>query len=110
MKSIGERIKYLRISKGINQEELGKKLGLVKSTISMYENNKSTPDADMLTRLADYFGVSIDYLLGRTNIKSFTDPTVALHREDGYDDDLPDEARKEIEEFKKFIRHKYGKK
>lgn len=68
---IDRRIKELRKSKKITQDELGFILGLSgKSAISNYENGYSTPDNDMLKKIADYFQVSTDYLLGRTD-----DPT-----------------------------------
>jgi len=46
--------------------------------------------------------------LGKTDIKTPIE-TLALSRSDGYEDDLPDEAIREIKTFKEFIRHKYGK-
>lgn len=67
MSTLGEKIKDLRIKKGLTQPEMGKILNIGKSTISQYENNKNTPDAEMLKRIADLFNVSIDYLLGRDN-------------------------------------------
>ena len=59
----GERLKYLRINDGLTQEELGKKLGVTKMVVSNWELNKGTPNYDMLKKIADIFGVSIDYLL-----------------------------------------------
>lgn len=65
---IGKRIKDLRKSKKITQDELGSILGLSgKSAISNYENGYSAPDNEMLNKIADYFNVSTDYLLGRTD-------------------------------------------
>lgn len=65
--SLGERIKELRQLHNMNQTDLGKVLGVEKSTISMYENNKSRPDDDIKIKLANYFGVTIDYLVGRAS-------------------------------------------
>ncbi|NFQ84139.1 helix-turn-helix transcriptional regulator [Clostridium sporogenes] len=70
MKTIGERIKELREAKGINQLELSKILNVHKGSVSNWENNKRTPDTDMLTKIADFFNCSIDYLLGITDIKN----------------------------------------
>ncbi|HCL4549696.1 XRE family transcriptional regulator [Clostridium botulinum] len=70
MKTIGERIKELREEKGINQLELSKILNVHKGSVSNWENNKRTPDADMLTKIADFFNCSVDYLLGNTDIKN----------------------------------------
>jgi len=58
------RIKELRMQKHITQEELGNAVGVCKSSISRYEKERMAPTPEILHHLADYFGVSIDYLLG----------------------------------------------
>jgi transcriptional regulator with XRE-family HTH domain len=60
----------LRKSNGITQEELSTELKVSRSAIGMYETSKREPDLDMLSVIADYFGVSIDQLAGR---KEFTE-------------------------------------
>ncbi len=50
--------------------ELSRKLGLSESTIGIYERGKSNPSLSNLCKIADYFGVSIDWLVGRTNQQS----------------------------------------
>lgn len=70
MKSIGERIKELREDKGINQLELSKIFNVHKGTISNWENNKRTPDTEMLKRISDFFNCSVDYLVGNSDIKN----------------------------------------
>lgn len=67
--SFGDRLKSLRREKELTQAELAKIFSLGESTISFYESNKRTPDYELLNKLADYFNVSIDYLLGRTDNK-----------------------------------------
>jgi len=62
-----ERLKELRNKKGINQEELAKKFLLNKSSISRYENGKQLPEIDMIDKLADFFEVSLDYLMGKVD-------------------------------------------
>lgn len=64
MLSTGQKIKQLRNQKGITQTELGKILGVEKSTISLYENNNSSPNYETLKTIAQYFNVTTDYLLG----------------------------------------------
>lgn len=59
---IGKKIRSLRLQKNIPQNDLARILGVSKSTMSNYERNHSTPDPDLLVKLADYFHVSIDYL------------------------------------------------
>lgn len=60
---LGDKIKKLRNKKGITQQELADLLSVAKSTIGMWENNKREPDLLMLKQIANYFEVSIDYLL-----------------------------------------------
>lgn len=67
---LGERLKILRGEKKIFQKELANGLNLSQETISLYETNKREPDYETLSRIADYFNVSIDYLLGRTDIRT----------------------------------------
>ncbi|MEH7122076.1 helix-turn-helix transcriptional regulator [Bacillus sp. JJ1773] len=64
---LGERIKKLRKERKITQEELGKKINVTKVSISGYENGIRNPDTDTLKKIADFFGVTTDYLLGRTD-------------------------------------------
>jgi transcriptional regulator with XRE-family HTH domain len=63
----GERLRVLREEKNMSQEELAEAFGLGKAAISGYERGKRTPSFDLLVGLADYFQVSTDYLLGRTD-------------------------------------------
>lgn len=60
-----QRIKYLRQSKGLNQVQLGENLGVKKQTISNWENDNIMPSVEMLEKIATFFQVSTDYLLGR---------------------------------------------
>ena len=64
---LGDRLRKLRTKKKITQEELGRKVNVTKVSISGYENGNRNPDTDTLQKLADYFNVSTDYLLGRTD-------------------------------------------
>jgi transcriptional regulator with XRE-family HTH domain len=57
------RIRKLRVDKGITQEELGKILNVQKAAVSKYELGKVTPSPDVLKKLSEYFNVSTDYLL-----------------------------------------------
>lgn len=63
----GYRIATLRDKQGWTQEELAKRLGISRAALSHYEKNRREPDYETLTKLADLFRVSIDYLVGRTN-------------------------------------------
>lgn len=59
-------IRTLRKAAGITMKQLGDLMGVSESAISLYETGKAEPDISMLKKLADYFSVSIDYLLGAT--------------------------------------------
>ncbi|KAA0777963.1 MULTISPECIES: helix-turn-helix domain-containing protein [Bacillus cereus group] len=70
MKTFGNIIRDLRKQKGITQKELAQSLQLSESTIGMYERNERQPDYNTLIRIANYFNVSTDFLLGRDfNVK-----------------------------------------
>lgn len=64
----GEKIKELRINSGKTQEDVAKYLGVAPQTIYKYEKEINEPDTATLSKLADYFNVSVDELLGRETI------------------------------------------
>jgi transcriptional regulator with XRE-family HTH domain len=67
--TFGDRLKQLRQESGLTQEELAEKLQIVKSTITKYEKNTRKPEFEILIKMADIFGTTTDYLLGRTDKK-----------------------------------------
>ena len=67
MRIVAERIRLLRNEKNIGQNELSKQLGVSNASISYWENAKQEPSASALYKLATYFDVSADYLLGITD-------------------------------------------
>ena len=70
MERFSTRIKELRKQHNLTQEQLGQVIDVSKYSILLYEKGKNYPDVRGLIGLADYFGVSTDYLLGRTDDKS----------------------------------------
>lgn len=62
---LNEKIKSLRLAGNYSQVEIAEKLSVTKQTVSNWENNNIQPSVDMLVKIADLFGVSTDYLLGR---------------------------------------------
>jgi len=58
------RLKELRSSKKLTLEQLGKELGVIKQTIGHWESGIRLPNLEMTVAIADYFNVSVDYLLG----------------------------------------------
>lgn len=66
----GTILKNLRTEKNITQKDLAKYLGVSDRSVGYYETGKRTPPPDIIKKIADYFNVSVDYLLGRTNIRN----------------------------------------
>lgn len=62
--NFGENLKHLRSSRNLTQKDFGAKIGLSKAVVSKYENGMGYPSFDVLIRIAQYFGVTTDYLLG----------------------------------------------
>jgi transcriptional regulator with XRE-family HTH domain len=67
VRMFGKRLRELRKKANLTMKELGKKFSLAESTISGYENGNRKPDMEIIQDLADFFEVSVDYLLGRTD-------------------------------------------
>lgn len=65
---LNEKLKEIRNIRQITQRELAKMLKVSPSTIAMYETGQRAPDPEMLKRIAEYFNVSLDWLMGRINI------------------------------------------
>lgn len=63
----GERLKSLRKSKRLSMEELGKRIGLAKSSYAGYETETRVPPIDKLKKLSSLYDVSVDYILGLTD-------------------------------------------
>ncbi|MGM2820537.1 helix-turn-helix domain-containing protein [Bacillus cereus group sp. Bce001] len=103
MKTFGNIIRNLRKQKGITQKELAQSLQLSESTIGMYERNERQPDYNTLIRIADYFNVSTDFLLGRDfNVKEDRNNKEL----DQWLNDIklaPSQTREELKRFWKFI-------
>lgn len=68
MKSISTKIKELRLEKGLTQKQLAEKIGTTDDCIYSWENERSEPSCDFICVLCDFFEVSADYLLGRSDI------------------------------------------
>lgn len=63
----GKRLRELRKSKCLTMKELGQHFNLAESTISLYENNKRSPDNETIVKFARFFDVTTDYLMGVTD-------------------------------------------
>ncbi len=94
------RIKEMRIKNCISQAELGRIVGVERSTICQYETGKRKPDIDSLNKMAEYFNVSVDFLIGRSF--EMTIPIEKWHKS------LKDDYSKASEFEKIYMEYKYG--
>lgn len=78
MKVLGVRIKQLRKESKLTMKELGSRFGLSESTISGYENGNREPNIGTLIKLADFFEVTVDYLIGRANVLKPTQEKIEI--------------------------------
>ena len=70
MSILGDNIRKLRLEKGLRGEDLGKQFNVTKTAVSNWESGNRKPDSDIIVKLAEYFDVTTDYLLGNSNIKN----------------------------------------
>lgn len=107
------RIKQLREENKITQEELAKRLNLTsKGIVSMYEKGDRKPSLEILVKLSEIFNCSIDYLLGKSDIKNIAEEfNFAYHKEtEGLSDEDIKEALRIYKEIKKNIAKNEDKK
>lgn len=104
---LGTRIKLLREKLGLKQEDLAKKLSVSPSAIGMYERNLREPNNELILKIANFFNVSVDYLLGKSDIRN---PEIEIDKDkiniglSTKDYNPPTKEQQEkIEEFAKFV-------
>ena len=68
--SFGTNIKKIRQDNNLTQEELAKRINTSRSNIANYENDKNMPSIDILEKLSEIFNCSIDYILGKSDIRN----------------------------------------
>jgi len=102
-----DRFNILYEESGLSQEDFGKKFKASKSQVFHWRNGSGEPDTRTLIEISTSCNVSVDWLVGKSNYRS---PiiTEAAHRTDDPSLELPEEARKSLEDFKKFICEKHG--
>lgn len=107
---MGDKIlRNLRESRKLTQANMASILEIERSTYTKYESGKSKPDSIMLNKIADYFDVSIDYLLGRTsipNLQRLKNKEKSCHNIDV--SGLSDEAIRQVEDYVEFVKQKYN--
>lgn len=72
------RIKELRTEKGLSMRQTALELGIPYTTYISYEKEDREPNSETLIKLADYFGCSVDYLIGRSNQNSIEKATLEI--------------------------------
>ena len=103
---LAKRLEESRIDKKMTKKDVADALKIDQSTYGKYELGKREPDLVTVSKLAELFQVSADYLLGRTNIRTPIE-TIAAHHEG---DEWTEEELEDIENFKDFVRMKRDKK
>ena len=103
-----ERLQKRRLKKGVSQTTVAQHLNITRQAYNHYETGQRQPTQEVLIKLADYFGVSVDYLLGRTDV-----PNPAESPLDGVEfafygeiKDLTDEEREDLADFVKYLKSK----
>ena len=88
--SLKSRLAFLRKEKGVSQTELAKDAGIHANVLGRYERGEASPSVEMAAKLADALGVSLDYLIGKTDMEldqSMIDKVLAIQK-------LPEADRK----------------
>ncbi len=75
-----DRIKKLRLDRNLTQKQVADALEIQRPTYTRYETGIREPDLEALNRLADFFEVSVDYLLGRTDLPNYEKEPEYLRR------------------------------
>lgn len=101
---LGKRIKELRKQNHLTQSELGSKLGVIKQTVSSWENGVSSPNNDTLANIASIFGVTTDYLLG--NDTSTTKQLIECHDISNRISKLVASFSQKYRRFKTFVKNR----
>lgn len=105
-----ERLKELRIQRGLYQKDIAAKLGVDRTTYVKYENGSSEPNHEMLQKLADIFETTTDYLLGRTDeiapipAGTSNDETLMFALWGNDNKDITPEMLADVRKFAQFIR------
>ena len=110
--SFGTILKKLRQDNNLTQDELAKKIDTSRSNIANYENDKNMPSIDVLEKLSKLFDCSIDYLLGKSDIRNPEEiKNVQFANAGGLDTDgLDEEDIEEIQRQIDYIKKMKGKK
>lgn len=105
-----QRLRQLRIEKNLTQDEFAKDLGYTRTAISAWEIGRNEPSNDDTVKIANYFHVTTDYLLGNTDVKDpgnsiddiLNESMIGISKEDF--EKLSDEDKQELRNFAIYVR------
>ncbi len=100
-----DRLKELREEKGLTQKDFADALNISRATIAGYESQGKEPNFDRLKEFATFFDISIDYLIGFSDVKTKISETSCTHRRN-FDESLSEEDIIAIEKFEDYLRSK----
>ena len=100
---LGNRLKELRTSKKMTQDDMANLLNIKRQTYSAYERGISFPDINSVSYMADFFNVSVDYILGKTDIPTVPTPEQNNEFSEALKD-FSEEERHQIENYIEFIK------
>ena len=111
----GNRIKLLREEKNLKQEELAKLLSISPSAIGMYERDAREPNDELTLKLANFFGVTTDFLLGKTDVRDtgeqiddvLNEVMIGMSKEEY--NTLTETQKKQIRDFALFVKNQVDK-
>lgn len=101
--SIIERIISILENNGLKRADLARHIGKSTGQISMWEKRNTNPPSELLPKIAEFFGVSVDYLLGNETPTVTNNFTYALYNELAHD--LNDEQIAQLKQFADFLRN-----
>ena len=110
------QLRVLRKKCGITMKELGATIGVAESTISQYETGKRQPDYETLLKLGEYFGVTIDYLLGKETKTPTTEGERPINDDDikfalfGGEGEITEAMYEEVRQFAEFVKNREAQK
>lgn len=110
------RLKLLREEKGLFQSDIAKILGVSVAAVGFYENEKRDMSPETIIKLAEYFGVSTDYLLGKSDIRNpgkqiddvLNEAMIGMSKEEY--EALTETQKKQIRDFALFVKNQNDKK
>ena len=107
------KLKQLREDSGRNMKETAQELGIQETAYSRYEKEDREPNSEMLIRFANFYGVSIDYLIGKTDDPTPTPAKGSPATDDdikfalfGGDGEITDEMYEEVKRFAAFVKQR----